>query len=566
MVHFDIRNLSFAYPGTKKEILKDLHVTIRKGEFVTLCGRSGSGKTTLLRHLKSVLSPVGKREGQVLYKGRDLEKWDLSHQAGEIGFVLQNPDHQLVTDKVWHELAFGLESLGMEEKAMRGRVAEMANYFGIHHWFHKKVTDLSGGEKQLLNLASIMAMQPEVLILDEPTSQLDPIAAADFIDTLRKINEDLGTTVILSEHRLEQLFALSDRILVMEEGALIADDTPKRVGKTIQKTHPEIFTSFPTPMQIFEDLEEEGDSPLTVKEGRQWLLEKAKGIHEEKHLVQPSYEDAKEALRLKEVWFRYEKDSADVLKGLSLSVPERSLFAVMGGNGSGKTTMLKILSGVQRPYRGKVEIARKSIEKYKRGALYEHTLAFLPQDPQTLFVRKTVQEDLLEMLPKAMGEAEKRRRIEDLARKTEITHLLSVHPYDLSGGEQQRAALCKLLLTEPKLLLLDEPTKGIDTYFKKKLASILRRLMEEGMTVLLVSHDVEFCASYADQVAFFFDGQILTQNTPQNFFSAHAYYTTTAHRMSRGIFEKAITKENVLDLLRSAPLEGGVKYEKKHME
>ncbi|SFN80408.1 ABC transporter ATP-binding protein [Proteiniclasticum ruminis] len=559
MVHFEIRNLSFAYPETKKKILKDLQVTIRKGEFVTLCGRSGSGKTTLLRHLKSVLSPVGKREGQVLYKGRDLEKWDLSNQAGEIGFVLQNPDHQLVTDKVWHELAFGLESLGMEENAMRGRVAEMANYFGIHHWFHKKVTDLSGGEKQLLNLASIMAMQPEVLILDEPTSQLDPIAAADFIDTLRKINEDLGTTVILSEHRLEQLFALSDRILVMEEGALIADDNPKRVGKKIQKTHPEIFTSFPTPMQIFEDLEEEGDSPLTVKEGRQWLLKKADGIHEEKHLVAPSYEEAPEALRLKEVWFRYEKDSADVLKGLSLSVPERSLFAVMGGNGSGKTTMLKILSGVKRPYRGKVEIGGKRIEKYKGGALYEHTLAFLPQDPQTLFVRKTVEEDLLEILPKNMGEEEKRRRIEDLARKTEITDLLSAHPYDLSGGEQQRAALCKLLLTEPKLLLLDEPTKGIDTYFKKKLASILRRLMVEGMTVLLVSHDVEFCASYADHVAFFFDGQILTQNTPRNFFSAHAYYTTTAHRMSRGIFQQAITKEDVLDLLRSAPLEGGVK-------
>ncbi|WP_313127192.1 ABC transporter ATP-binding protein [Proteiniclasticum ruminis] len=557
MVHFEIRNLSFAYPGAKKKILKDLQVTIRKGEFVTLCGRSGSGKTTLLRHLKSVLSPVGKKEGQVLYKGSALENWDLSNQAGQIGFVLQNPDHQIVTDKVWHELAFGLESLGMEETAMRGRVAEMANYFGIQHWFHKKVTDLSGGEKQLLNLASIMAMQPEVLILDEPTSQLDPIAAADFIDTLRKINEDLGTTVILSEHRLEHLFALSDRILVMEEGSIIADDSPKRVGKKIQKTHPEIFTSFPTPMQIFEDLEEEGDSPLTVKEGRQWLLEKAEGIKEEHSLfLEPSYEDAPEALRLKEVWFRYEKDSADVLKGLSLSVPEKSLFAVMGGNGSGKTTMLKILSGLKRPYRGKVEIGRKRIEKYKGGALYEHTLAFLPQDPQTLFVRKTVEEDLLEMLPKAMGEEEKRRRIEDMANKTEITDLLSAHPYDLSGGEQQRAALCKLLLTEPKLLLLDEPTKGIDTYFKKKLAAILRRLMEEGMTVLLVSHDVEFCASYADHVAFFFDGQILTQNTPRNFFSAHAYYTTTAHRMSRGIFQQAITKEDVLHLLRRDSVEG----------
>ena len=191
MAHIEIENLTFSYPSAGRPSLSDVSLTIRRGEYVVLCGKSGSGKTTLLRHLKTVLAPHGKRSGDIRINGVSLKDMSQRDQAAKVGFVMQNPDDQIVTDKVWHELAFGLESLGCDQKTMRARVAEMACYFGIQDWFHRDVANLSGGQKQLLNLASIMAMQPEILILDEPTSQLDPIAASDFLNTLRKINAEL---------------------------------------------------------------------------------------------------------------------------------------------------------------------------------------------------------------------------------------------------------------------------------------------------------------------------------------------------------------------------------------
>ena len=234
MAHFQIQNLTFSYPAAKdKKSLDGVTLSIEKGEYIVLCGKSGSGKTTLLRQLKPVLAPYGKKSGEILFNGTPVEKLSQRDQAAKIGYVMQNPDEQIVTDKVWHELAFGLESLGCDRKTMRARVAEMACYFGIQDWFHKDVATLSGGQKQLLNLASIMAMQPEVLILDEPTSQLDPIAASDFLNTVRKINIELGTTVIITEHRLEDIFPYADRAIVMDGGRVIADDTPRNIGKLL---------------------------------------------------------------------------------------------------------------------------------------------------------------------------------------------------------------------------------------------------------------------------------------------------------------------------------------------
>ena len=210
-----IRELTFAYPGEEKRALNHVNLTVEEGEFLVLCGRSGCGKSTLLTHLKTPLTPHGKRKGEVLFKGTPLQEMSNREQSSKIGYVLQNPDNQIVTDKVWHELAFGLESLGCPNQEIRIRVAEMASYFGIQDWFYKNVADLSGGQKQLLNLASIMAMHPELLVLDEPTSQLDPIAASDFLETVKKINRDLGTTIIMTEHRLEEVFPSADRVVVI---------------------------------------------------------------------------------------------------------------------------------------------------------------------------------------------------------------------------------------------------------------------------------------------------------------------------------------------------------------
>ena len=265
MAHFEIKDLSFSYPTANGKLaLKNINLKIERGEYLTVCGKSGSGKTTLLRHLKSVLAPHGNLSGEIIFEGKPLREADLREQSSKIGYVMQNPDNQIVTDKVWHELAFGLESLGEDQKTIRLRVAEMASYFGIQGWFRKDVSQLSGGQKQLLNLASIMAMQPSVLILDEPTSQLDPIAAADFLNTVRKINLELGTTVIITEHRLEDVFHASDRVAVMEDGALLAVDEPRAIGEFLKKENNQMFAAMPSPVQIYYGVENDLQCPLRI--------------------------------------------------------------------------------------------------------------------------------------------------------------------------------------------------------------------------------------------------------------------------------------------------------------
>ena len=546
MAHFEIKNLSFSYPTAKgKDSLHNVNLTIHKGEYVVLCGKSGSGKTTLLRHLKSVLTPHGKHSGEILFNGVPMNKVSQGDQSSKIGYVMQNPDDQIVTDKVWHELAFGLESLGCDQKTMRARVAEMACYFGIQDWFHRDVANLSGGQKQLLNLASIMAMQPEVLILDEPTSQLDPIAASDFLNTVRKINIELGTTVIITEHRMEDIFPYADRAIVMDGGSVIADDTPRNIGKLLYDQKNDMFAAMPTPVRVFYGSHGEGDCPLTVREGRNWLSRSFVEEPKIKTVVVPKLDEEIQhpALSMKELWFRYERNSPDIMRGVSAEVPKGSLYAIVGGNGAGKSTTLKAICGICRPYRGKVKVFGKPVEKYKSTELFGGTLAMLPQDPKSLFVKKTVREDLEEM-------TKDKALIAQTASTCQIETLLESHPYDLSGGEQQRAALAKVLLTQPKLLLLDEPTKGIDSFFKETFAEILKELKARGITIVMVSHDVEFCARYADLVSMFFDGQILTTDHPRRFFGNNSFYTTAANRMSRHVFSMAVTAEDVVSLYR----------------
>lgn len=546
MAHFHIENLTFQYPNASRPSLDGVNLTVEKGEYVVLCGQSGSGKTTLLRHLKTVLTPYGKRSGSIFLDGTPLEQISQRDQAARIGFVMQSPEDQIVADKVWHELAFGLESLGTDPKIMRLRVAEMASYFGLQGWFHLEVATLSGGQKQLLNLASIMAMQPEVLILDEPTSQLDPIAAADFLNTVRKINIELGTTILITEHRLEDIYHNADRVVVLDRGRILANGSPGQVGRQLWHQEHEMFAALPTPVRVFYDAHGTGECPLTVRDGRRWLT----GVFENRPVVvpepvrEPALIDYREpALKAREVWFRYEKDAPDVLRGASFAIPRGCIFAIAGGNGSGKTTMLKTLCGLCRPYRGAVELFGRPLKAYSGGKLFQNLLAMLPQDPKSLFVKKTLREDLAEMC----RDGEKLARI---AEDCGVAHLLEAHPYDLSGGEQQRAALAKVLLTEPKVLLLDEPTKGLDSFFKRTFAQLLKKLTREGVTIVMVSHDVEFCAEYADLVSMFFDGQIVTTDSPQNFFGQNSFYTTAANRMSRCVFRNAVTAGDVVSLFR----------------
>jgi len=545
---FKIKNLSFTYPGRKNKALDNINISINQGEFITLCGKSGCGKTTFLRLLKSSLAPFGNLSGNIYFGGKPLTEIDSKEQAAKIGFVMQACDNQIVTDKVWHELAFGLESLGYSTPEIRTRVSEMASFFGIETWFHKKVTELSGGQKQLLNLASVMVMQPSVLILDEPTSQIDPIAAQEFLKTLEKINRELGTTVILSEHRLEDAFPISDRVVVMGDGKIIADADPKRVGEILKSANHDMYLALPAPMRIYGAVDNDLDCPLTVRDGRRWL-EEYSATNELKDDLIPDVKQLKEikvpVVEIKDAWFRYEKDLPDVIKGLDVKIEKGELFAIVGGNGTGKTTALSLISGLNTPYRGEVLIHGKSISKVNN--LYSGVLGVLPQNPQSVFVKKTVYLDLLEILSeRKLSKDEKEIRIKNISALCRIDELLQSHPYDLSGGEQQRAALAKVLLQTPEILLLDEPTKGMDAHFKEEFADILNELRTNGVTVIMVSHDIEFCAEYADRCAMFFDGNITSSGEPREFFAGKNFYTTSANRMARTRLPKAILADDII--------------------
>lgn len=541
MQTFTITDLSFTYPTESVPALQNVSLSIEAGSFTVLCGRSGCGKSTLLRQLKPILQPHGTQTGTILFEGKSLSSLSQREQSARIGFVLQNLDAQLVTDKVWHELAFGLESLGLSTPVIRRRVAEIASFFGIQNWFYKPVCELSGGQKQLVNLASVMALEPSVLLLDEPTSQLDPIAATDFLSTLGRINRELGTTIILSEHRLEDALALSTNVVFLERGRILDTGTASEVGSRLKAAGSDMFSAMPVPMRIYAGVPNDLPCPVTVAQGRQWLE-----AFSETHPLCPvppatpsEKREGPAAVELDEAFFRYDKQSPDVVKALTLRAYPGELLAILGGNGTGKSTTMGLISGIHRAYRGKVSVLGTAPQEVSGK------IALLPQDPQTLFVKNTVIEDLLSVLDDAPRDRRKALALEK-ARLCELMELLERHPYDLSGGEQQRAALCKVLLREPEVLLLDEPTKGLDAEFKRVFARIIRRLCARGVCVIMVSHDAEFCASYASRCAMFFDGAIVAEGTPREFFSSGSFYTTSASRMARGLLPGAITPEDVI--------------------
>ena len=559
-----VEDLTFTYPdmgdGEKKTekpepALEHVSFELKEGEFVVVCGESGCGKTTLLKLLKRELAPTGEKSGKIWFGGVEQEKLSEREAACDIGFVLQNPENQTVTDKVWHELAFGLENMGVPTPVIRRRVAEMACFFGIDDWFRKKTTELSGGQKQLLNLASVMVMQPRLLILDEPTSQLDPIAASDFINTLVKINKELGLTILMTEHRLEEAFPVADRVLIMDKKKVLLMEPPRQAGRDLKRLNAghRMLLGMPSAVRIYQELDaEDQECPLTVRDGRQFLTENY--ANDIKTLERETVSYGKErpiAMRMKEICFRYEKELPDVLENAQLTVYEGEIISLLGGNGSGKTTLLKVVSGTCKPYRGKIEIFGKRLKKYTGNELYVGNLAFLPQNPQTVFIKMSVREDYDE-IRKVMGytKEEMREKTEEMAETLGISHLLDRHPYDLSGGEQQKAAIGKVLLLNPKLLLMDEPTKGMDAWSKRQLRLLLEKLREKGLSILMVTHDVEFAAEVSDRCGLFFDHEITSLDTPEAFFGNNNFYTTAANRISRGRYENAVTCEEVIEICK----------------
>ena len=527
---FKVENLSFAYPESEKNAVDGVSFTVNDGEFITLCGKSGCGKTTLLRLLKSSLSPQGNTNGSITYLGKSISTLSPREDAQNIGFVFQNPEFQLCCDKVWHELAFGLESLGFSEDEIRLRVSETSSFFGISDLFHKKVSELSGGQKQLVCLASVMVMNPKVLILDEPTSSLDPISAKHFIESVKRVNTEMGVTVIMSEQRLNEVLPISDRVIVMDDGRIFADGSVSVVAKRLFEQKHEMFTAFPSQMRIYASVENGSDYPISVKDGKTWFAEYSQNhtLYPERIKTDTHPDTAKKAVSLYEVHFRYEKNSGDVLKGINLTAYKGEILSILGSNGVGKSTLLSVISGVRKGYSGKVKT--------------DGRISYMPQDVTSLFVKDTVRADLFEI-------TNNEETVMKTAELCDILHLLDKHPYDLSGGEKQRAALCKILLTNPEILLLDEPTKGMDAHFKESFGKLIQRLKNDGVTIINVSHDIEFCADFSDRCALMFDGKISYVGTPKSFFTKMNYYTTDTVRMSKDVLPIAVTVKDAISAL-----------------
>ncbi len=537
MARLTIENLSFAYPLCSSPVLRNVSAEIADGEFVTVCGATGCGKSTLLRLLKRESAPLGDLSGKILFDGVPIDQLDARVSASSVGFVMQKPEQQIVTDKVWHELAFGLENMNVPQDVIARRIAEMAAYFGIDEWFDKNTAELSGGQKQLLNLASVMVMQPGVLLLDEPTSQLDPITASEFINTVKKLNRELGLTVVMVEHRLEEVIPLSDKLLVIENGSVLVFDTPLNVIASLADK-PDLLCTMPSAARLYHRLGGTAERcPLDVRDGRDYIRSnfgnavRSVQADEYRHPKTP-------ALEFRDLWLRYERNSPDVLRGLSFTVYENEVCCILGGNGSGKSTAMMAASDLLKPYSGEVRVFGKRLRDYKNQLLYRRCLTYLPQDVQTVFLCNTVREEIAEV-----------GGVYD-ALPFDLSQLYDKHPYDLSGGEMQLAALAKVLAGQPKILLLDEPTKGLDAHAKSLFADVIRSLKKNGMTVVIVTHDVEFAAVCADRCAMLFRGSIVSEGVPRAFFAENSFYTTAIGRMTKGYYDNAVTLDDAAELCR----------------
>ena len=593
-----IRDLTFAYAAGDEPVLSDINIDIGSGEFVIIMGSSGSGKTTLLKMLKRNMIPAGRYSGRVYIYGKEADKLTDRENAAGIGYVSQDPDNQIVTDKVWHELAFGLENLGMDNVTIRKKVAEMSEYFGITGWYDREVSKLSGGQKQILNLASVMVMQPGILLLDEPTANLDPLAAIRFLDVVKRINQELGVTVVMVEHNLEHIYADADRIIAIDKGRVAANSSPKKAAADIITAGSFLIEGLPVASRLYSGYNKKnGNSvvsynnvnidsnnknnhilsdeiPLTVKEGRRWYVNykkvygkditkdkdkinnfAGKSIINDKVIKKDVLEDnitgnknkkrigfikknnlenkssrkntdniENTVCQLKNVSYSYNKKLPYIIDGVDVSFKEGKITAILGGNGAGKSTMLKLIAGIIEPVRGKI-ISNKRIIMF-------------PQDPKAVFTEVSVEEELAEVLMDKgngiynnMPMEDKREIVEQIIEEFGLNDIRKNNPYDISGGQQEKLAIAKVLLLKPEVLLLDEPTNGLDPYFKKTLGKLLKKINAGGVTIIIVSHDLEFVDSFCDDVIMLFDRKVAAQDSTHKFLRDNMFYTTNYYRI-----------------------------------
>ena len=480
----EVRGLRFAYPGAEAPVFEELDWCVPQGAFALLVGGTGSGKSTLLSLLKPEISPTGECSGELRVLGESVADMDVRVSAERVGYVFQDPENQIVCETVWHEMAFGLENLGMSRDEMRRRVAETSYFFGLEDWLHRDTDTLSGGRKQLLSLAAVLALRPRVLLLDEPTSQLDPVAEKSFLHALFRVNRELGCTVVVATHQPRPMLEYATCAYRIEGGRVC------EVADIASLGHREELFS--------------GEVPGwgASRRAKNGVFSSAGGCR-----MLPKMH-AGSATTLAGSWFRYDRASGWVLRGLDAAFSAGAVHAIVGGNGCGKSTMLSVLAKTVKLQRGHME----------RGAA---SAALLPQNPKALLVAETVRDELMEWASTCgYDEAKARERAASLG----LSDLDGRHPYDLSGGQRQLLALAKLLLIGPELLLLDEPTKGLDLASRRIIARALRDHAEAGGTVIMATHDLDFAEQVADDIAMMFDGEIACMEPPADFFADNVFY------------------------------------------
>ena len=552
MAHLEVKGLTFAYAGSAEPALGNVSLEVRPGELAVLCGATGSGKTTLLRLIKRELAPGGVMTGDILLDGVPLHKLDPRQAAAAVGLVMQDPESQLATDTVEHELAFGMENLGLPRGEMRRRLAELAGFFGLEPLLGKPLEELSGGRKQAVNLAAVLLCQPRLLLLDEPLAQLDPLAARELAGLIRRLNEERGVTVLLCEHRLDELMPAADRVILLEAGAVAFNGPPAEFVRAVWRAgDPGRLMFLPAAtawaLRRFGDMAL-ADPPLDVKAVRRmYLAEGAAGPADggrrgaggsPRRVAERGAEEARvrrpkePLLTAQGVFFAYSRDEPAVIRGLDWTLGRGEFVALLGANGSGKSTLLQLLAGLRRPQRGDVRLAGVPVHRLPAGTRTAR-IGYLAQNPLLHFVHETVRDELVHAAA-FTGAADPEEEAVRLARRFDLEPLLERHPHDLSGGERQRAALAIAVAGRPDVLLLDEPTKGLDPFAKAKLADELRRLNGEGMTLVVATHDVEFAEAHASRCALLFQGEIAADEPAETFFRGNFFYVSPLHRLADG--------------------------------
>ena len=447
--------------------------------------------------------------GEVLYKGLSIERLNDERAVTEIGMVFQNPESQIVMDSVWHELAFSLENIGCDINEMRKRIGEMANFFGFNDIMDKSVHELSGGQKQLLNLASVLLLKPKVLLLDEPISQLDPVSSNEFLKMLKQLNEELSITIIMTEHRLDDVFSMADRVIIVENGKIKYEAPPRKICKLISESDNEVLKGFlPVLTKMYLKIEEHIKSeeiPLTVKEAKLWAARRKWNVKETKG----QYNMSNCIIKCNNIYFKYDKYGKNIIQGLSLNIHKGEFLAIVGGNGSGKSTFLKIMAGLLKQQKGKIIISPddKSLTDRENVAI-----GYLAQNPMLHFIYDNVKDEIYKRYNNINSDY-----IDKLIRLFNIEDIMDKHPYDISYGQKQKLALITVLLTNPDILLLDEPTKGLDPESKKEFEKLLFELKNNGKTIIVATHDIEFAANNANRCAMIFEGEITSSQETGKF-------------------------------------------------